>query len=66
MISNRLLDTFVTGEHIDATDLVEKAIERGDTVTYYPINGTWIDVGTPADFRQAEELMRHLRNFSQA
>ncbi|MDE7472572.1 MAG: NTP transferase domain-containing protein [Muribaculaceae bacterium] len=66
MISNRLLDAFVTGEHIDATDLVEKAIERGDTVTYYPINGTWIDVGTPADFRQAEELMRHLRNFSQA
>lgn len=66
MISNRLLDEFVTGQHIDATDLVDRAIDRGDTVTYYPINGTWIDVGTPTDFRQAEELMRHLRNFSQS
>ncbi|MDE7386422.1 MAG: NTP transferase domain-containing protein [Muribaculaceae bacterium] len=66
MISNRLLDEFVTGQHIDATDLVARAIDRGNTVTYYPINGTWIDVGTPTDFRQAEELMRHLRNFSQS
>lgn len=66
LISNRLLNSLATGEHIDATDLVERAIEQGKTVTYYPINGTWIDVGTPTDFKQAEELMRHLRNFSRS
>lgn len=64
MISNRLLDSLQQGVRIDATDLVEKAIKEGLTVTYFPINGTWIDVGTPSDFKQAEELMRHLRNFS--
>lgn len=64
LISNSLLNALTVGEHIDATDLVERAIRQGKTVTYYPINGTWIDVGTPADFKQAEELMRHLRNFS--
>lgn len=64
MIKNRLLDTLVPGVHIDATDLIEQAINRGLTVTHYPVNGTWIDVGTPVDFKQAEELMRHLRNFS--
>lgn len=64
MIGNRLLDSLEPGRHIDATDFVEKAIKEGRTVTYYPITGTWIDVGTPTDFRQAEELMRHLRNFS--
>lgn len=66
LISNRLLDSLSKGEHIDATDFVEQAIDRGCDVTYYPINGTWIDVGTPSDFRQAEELMRHLRNFSRS
>ncbi|MCM1448867.1 MAG: sugar phosphate nucleotidyltransferase [Clostridiales bacterium] len=64
MISNRLLDELRPGEHIDATDFVENAIKEGLRVTYFPINGTWIDVGTPSDFKQAEELMRHLRNFS--
>jgi len=64
LINNDLLNNLVYGEHIDATDFVEQAIEQGRTVTYYPITGTWIDVGTPTDFRQAEELMRHLRNFS--
>lgn len=63
MISNRLLNALVPGERIDATDLVENTIKEGGRVAHFPINGTWIDVGTPADLRQACELMRHLRNF---
>ncbi|MCM1482738.1 MAG: sugar phosphate nucleotidyltransferase [Muribaculaceae bacterium] len=43
----------------DATDLIEQAIDRGLKVTYYPISGTWIDIGSPADYRHATELMRH-------
>ncbi|MGM9861122.1 MAG: hypothetical protein ACI30W_00855 [Muribaculaceae bacterium] len=35
-------------------------IAAGLTVTYYPINGTWIDIGSPTDFRQATELMRQV------
>lgn len=64
LISNTLLNTLPAGKHIDATDFIEKAINSGHSVTYYPINGTWIDIGTPGDFKQAEELMRHLHNFS--
>ncbi|MDE6085317.1 MAG: NTP transferase domain-containing protein, partial [Muribaculaceae bacterium] len=63
IISNKLLNTIQKGERIDATDFIEDSIKQGNVVTYYPINGTWIDVGTPADFTQAQELMRHLRNF---
>lgn len=43
----------------DATDLIERIIAEGGSVTYYTVKGTWIDVGSPADFRQASELMRH-------
>lgn len=64
IFSNRLLRTLRPDERTDAPDLVADAIARGMKVTYYVINGSWIDVGSPADFRQAAELMRHHRNFS--
>lgn len=59
IFSNELLSTLSSDRRCDATDLVAKAIADGLTVTYYPIKGTWIDVGSPVDFRQAGELMRH-------
>lgn len=59
IISNELLDTLPDNDRTDATDLVEQAINAGKRVIYYPINGTWIDVGSPTDFKQAQDLMRH-------
>ncbi len=59
IFSNAILSTLVAGEHCDATDLIERAIADGRKVTYYPVKGTWIDVGSPVDFRQAGQLMRH-------
>ncbi len=64
IINNRVLRTLVKGEHCDATDLIDRAINNGSHVTYFPIKGTWIDVGTPIDFRQAGELMRHHNSFN--
>lgn len=62
IFSNRLLQSVRPGERTDAPDLVAGAIAAGGRVSYFPINGTWIDVGSPTDFRQAAELMRHHRN----
>lgn len=59
IFSNNILAMIEPGKRIDATDLIEKAILQGYKVTYFPIRGTWIDVGSPVDFRQASELMRH-------
>ena len=59
IFSNELLDTVPCDSRTDATDLIEQAINKGLKVTYYPINGTWIDVGSPNDFKQAQDLMRH-------
>ncbi|MDE7142987.1 MAG: NTP transferase domain-containing protein, partial [Muribaculaceae bacterium] len=63
IFSNRLLDTLPTDTRTDATDLIEKAIAEGLKVVHFPLNGTWIDIGSPADFRHAEELMRHHREW---
>lgn len=57
IFSNDLLDTLPRGRRTDAPDLVTQAIARGRKAVYYPISGTWIDIGTPADFAHARELM---------
>ena len=59
IFSNKLLNTVPSDSRTDATDLIEQAINNGLKVVHYPINGTWIDVGSPNDFKQAQDLMRH-------
>lgn len=59
IISNRLLRNLPTDRRTDATDLIEKAIADGLRVVYFPISGMWIDIGSPADFKHANELMEH-------
>lgn len=61
IFSNRLLNSILPGTPTDAPELIEKAISEGWKVVFFPIDGTWIDIGSPADFRHAEELMRHHR-----
>ena len=64
IIDNAVLATVPGDARTDATDLVESVINTGGKVVYHPIDGTWLDVGSPADFAQASELMRHHRNLS--
>lgn len=61
IFSNRLLNTVAKDTRTDAPDLIQKAIDEGLKVVYFPIDGLWIDIGSPADFRHAQELMRHHR-----
>lgn len=61
IFSNRLLNSIPQDTPTDAPELIERAIANGGKVVFFPIDGTWIDIGSPADFRHAEELMRHHR-----
>lgn len=56
LISNRLLSG-LKSEHIDAPDFIADHIQRGAKVGHFPISGTWLDIGTPADYQQAQELL---------
>lgn len=57
MMRRDVVDLIPRGEYLDAPDFIELLIERGETVEYFPIDGTWIDIGSPDDFRYANELM---------
>ena len=59
IIDNALLRGLQPDTRTDTTDLIEEAIAKGLNVTYFPISGTWIDIGSPTDYQHARELMRH-------
>ncbi len=60
MLNRKALSIVAPGEPIDATDLIARAIDSRLRVTYFPLSGTWIDIGTPTDFRHAEELLESI------
>lgn len=64
IIANRLLRGLPHDSRTDATDLIEQTIASGEKVVYYPVDGTWIDVGSPVDFTHAAEMMRHHNNLT--
>ena len=45
------------GKFMDAPDFIEKLIDSGERVEMFPIDGGWIDIGNPADYRYANEIM---------
>ncbi len=60
MISNRQLHDLPQSGRTDATDLIERALAEGKHVGWFPLKGTWIDIGSPADYTRACELMKNL------
>jgi NDP-sugar pyrophosphorylase family protein len=38
------------------TDLVQKALDAQSKVAAFPIHEAWMDIGTPHDLREANEL----------
>lgn len=57
IMRREVAESIPKGEYLDAPDLMTRLIADGETVRYYPIDGTWIDIGSPDDYRYANELM---------
>ncbi|MGN0214366.1 MAG: sugar phosphate nucleotidyltransferase [Muribaculaceae bacterium] len=65
LIKRQWLDIIPRGEYFDATHFMEAMIKKGGKVTHFPIEGTWIDIGSPSDFKHAQDLMKHRKSLSQ-
>lgn len=61
LIKKRALSEIPEDTFFHATNLVEKLITQGKKVIRYPLNGTWIDIGTPQEYERAKELVKHLK-----
>jgi dTDP-glucose pyrophosphorylase len=60
LIKRRVLDEIPDDTFYNATDLIEKLISEGKKVIRFPLNGTWIDIGTPQEYKKAQDLVKHL------
>lgn len=60
LLKKSVLEEIPVDEFFNATDLIEKLITKKKSVIRYPMNGTWIDIGTPQEFQKAKELVKHL------
>lgn len=60
LIKKRALAEIPEDTFFHATHLVEKLIAQGKKVIRYPLNGTWIDIGTPQEFEKAKDFVKHL------
>lgn len=59
LLKRHLLSRIPKGEFLDAPDFVSSVIDDGGEVGCFPIQGTWIDIGSPDDYRHANEMMSH-------
>lgn len=60
LIKRRALEEIHADTFFNATDLVEKLISENKRVIRYPLNGTWIDIGTPQEYQKVQDLVKHL------
>ncbi len=61
LIKKRALAEIPEDTFFHATHLVEKLIAQGKKVIRYPLNGTWIDIGTPQEYERAKDLVKHIK-----
>lgn len=55
LIEPSVIASIKAEEHLDATDLIERLIARGEKVVGFPIHEYWLDIGRPDDYLRANE-----------
>ena len=61
IMKSELIGEIKKGEYLDAPDFIMNLINEGKKVGSFHIDGTWVDIGSPDDYRMANELAsRHL------
>ena len=58
VLSPEVFALIQVGHYLDMPDLVSLAVSKGLHVEGFPLHETWLDVGTPEDFRTAQDLVK--------
>lgn len=61
LIKRECLDLIPKDTFFNATDFMEMLISKGHKVIRYPLNGTWLDIGSPQEYRKAQEIVKHIK-----
>lgn len=60
MIRKSVIDLIPEDKMFHSTDLVEALIAAGRKVIRFPLNGTWIDIGTPQEYKRANDMVKYM------
>lgn len=60
LIRREALRYIPEGRVFNATDLIQALVADHQPVIRYPLTGLWIDIGTPDEYRKAQDLAKHL------
>ena len=61
LIKRDMLEKYIPADtFFNATDFMEKLIEKGHKVIRYPLHGYWIDIGNKQDYAKAQDIVKHL------
>ncbi|WP_026915715.1 nucleotidyltransferase family protein [Christiangramia portivictoriae] len=60
ILKRELIEKIPKNEFFDITDLMENLVEEGGKLVHNPITGFWIDIGSPVDYKQAQEFVKHI------
>lgn len=61
LIKKSALDLIPEDTMFHSTDLVEALIAAGRKVIRFPIGGIWIDIGTPQEYKRANDMVKYMR-----
>lgn len=60
LIRKSALDLIPENKMFHSTDLIEALIAAGKKVVCFPLNGTWIDIGTPQEYKRANDMVKFM------
>lgn len=61
LMKKSMLELIPKSTFFNATDLMEKIIEKGHQVISYPLSGYWLDVGKHEDFAKAQQDIKQIK-----
>lgn len=61
LIKKSAFDLIPEDTMFHSTDLIEALIAAGGKVIRFPLGGTWIDIGTPQEYRRAQDLVKYFK-----
>ena len=61
LIKRSSLDLIPKDQVFNSTDLLNALVKNGRKVVRFPLNGTWIDIGTPQEYQKANELVKYIK-----
>lgn len=62
ILKRELINKISKGEYCDITDVMEQLVAENGKLVYDPIVGYWIDIGKPADYKYAQEFIKHINS----